>query len=76
MMFDAELKNSSFVVNNVKFKINSKGNGVASYGKAEISSTLTSLVGIQTIPVQSEHVAEAAVVEAGSAALSGDLEIS
>jgi Flp pilus assembly protein TadG len=76
LLFDAELKNSAFAINQVKFKINSKGNGVASYGKAEISSTLLGVVGIETLPVQSEHVAEAAVAEAGSAAPSGDLEIS
>ncbi len=75
-VFAAELDANALAVNTIKFKMNSKDNGLASYGNAEIGTTFLKLVGLDKLPLLTEEVDEAAVAEAGSLEPTGDLEIS
>ena len=74
--FTATINKDAYSINTVDFKINSKGNGVASFGRAEIKTSLLNLVGIDSMTLLSDKIAEAAVAEAGSATPTADLEIS
>jgi von Willebrand factor type A domain/Putative Flp pilus-assembly TadE/G-like len=74
--FASAVKDGIFSENTVKFKLNSKGNGLAAYGNVEIETSFLKVVGIDKMTVLSENVAEAAIAEAGASAPSADLEIS
>jgi Flp pilus assembly protein TadG len=75
-LFAAEIKDADLVSNSVDFKMNSKGNGLAAFGKAEIETSFLKVVGMDRVLVLSDSVAEAAVAEAATSAPSSDLEIS
>jgi Putative Flp pilus-assembly TadE/G-like/von Willebrand factor type A domain len=74
--FDQSLTASLFAVEDVSFKLNAKGNGLAAFGNAEIDTSLLRVLGINRLTILSPNVSEAAVAEAGSVAPSSDLEIS
>jgi Flp pilus assembly protein TadG len=75
-LFAAEIKDAVLSSNTVDFKLNSKRNGLAAFGKVEISTSFLKVVGIDRVLVLSDSVAEAAVAEAATSAPSSDLEIS
>lgn len=60
----------------VKFKLNSKGNGLAAYGQAEIETTMLKLVGINKLPLLPKNAAEVVSAEAGMDGPGGNVEIS
>ena len=74
--YAATISKTMYSVNDVHFKKNSKGNGLAAFGQVEIPTSLLKVVGINKLVVLSSGVAEAAVAEAGTVAPSSDLEIS
>ncbi len=74
--YDASVDKRLFKVNSIGFKKNSKGNGLAAFGQAEIETSLLKAIGINTLTVVSSNIAEAAVAEAGSNPPDSDLEIS
>ncbi len=74
--FDVAMKGVDLASNNVKFKVNSKKNGVASYGEAKLQTTFLKIMGFDDITLLSNDISEAAVAEASASAPEGDLEIS
>jgi Flp pilus assembly protein TadG len=64
------------LVNNIKFKINQKGNGVAAYGEAKLKTVVLNIVGLSELPLVSPTEAEIAVAENAPGSPGGDLEIS
>ena len=74
--YDASIDRTKYSVNDVKFKLNSKGNGIAAWGDVEIHASLLKVVGIQNVKVLSSNIPEAAVAEAGGGTPTGDLEVS
>ena len=74
--FDASIDRSNYSVSDVKFKLNSKRNGIAAWGDVEIHTSLLKVVGIKNVKVLSSNISEAAVAEAGGGTPTGDLEVS
>lgn len=74
--YDNAIPAGQFTVNDVTFKLNSKGNGIAASGQVEVPTSFMKVVGIDKLVVLSSNIEEAAVAESGVNKPSADLEVS
>jgi Flp pilus assembly protein TadG len=62
--FNTTILKGKFQKLDIKFKLNSKGNGIAAFGNADIPTSLLKAIGFETLDVLTDAVSEAASAEA------------